>query len=117
MGSCVYSVIADPILQRIHLQAHGVYAHALLASQIIVFILNILIVAESWWIGERRVRTWVEIQILADVIALLLKHEGYLWANYYTNAATLLFSMVMLYYFSYIFRSPYEPSRAREKPL
>lgn len=111
---CIYSVIADPILQQIQFRAHSAYQSSLTISQFIVVALMVFIIAEAWWIGDNRVRRLVEIQLAGQFIEFLLTCRGFLWTSYYLDCSLLLYSLLTLIYFCWIFKEPPHepPSRA-----
>ena len=106
LGCCIYSVLADPILQQVLAKYPTAYPYVLLGSEAIVILFMLFIIAEAWWVREYRVRVLVEIQLIGEVVHLLLKARGFRWAAYFTNCSLLVFSLVQLCFFIWIFRKP-----------
>jgi len=102
--STVLAVAVDALLWWCHVYTHTLYEPLRLFIFYALFnILNILVIWESWKLGERRVRVPIEIQFGLAMVALLAHHGNFPWFTYYFECFTRLFNLIVIVWFITIF--------------
>jgi hypothetical protein len=111
--STVLAVAADGFLWICHQMNYPMYeVSRLITLSGIFFILNLMVIWEAKWLKDTTVEKAVVAQVILSVVALILKHEHYLWPAYYVEIFNRAFNLGVVLLFIAIFaqRSPYEPS-------